>query len=289
MYLTFNDVLLKCGITDLSRVLLIRHSLSHDNFAACYADYNNRRELVKTYTACQKIGFKGRFDYWAVFISSKSTFAKLYCVYKVGDCIKTRPDLKPANYPISSDFSIESNEYLYELEEFREIEEYNDRLVIDWGKAAISWFQIAGRQPKKIVSIMDNERKAFPGFDNIMLSYYELLEMVDDPVKYEAWHSALSSVYGIYLIVNKKNGDQYVGSATGTNGILGRWSEYAYGHTGGDKRLIELMKKEPKAYENFQFTILRILPKDMPQAQVIGIESLYKEKLGSRVFGLNAN
>ena len=37
-YLTFNDVLEKAGITNLDRVLLIRHSLNNANFAKCYSD-----------------------------------------------------------------------------------------------------------------------------------------------------------------------------------------------------------------------------------------------------------
>ena len=169
------------------------------------------------------------------------------------------------------------------------MKEYNGKLVIDWGKAAIRWYQIAGRQPKMITALMDNEKVAFPGYENVILTYFELFQMVNDPISYESWHSALSSVSGIYLIVNTKNGQQYVGSASGENGILGRWTDYANNHTGGDKLLIELMEKESKAYEHFQFTILRIIPKETRKDDVIEIESLYKRKLGSRVFGLNAN
>lgn len=289
-YLTFNDVLEKAGITNLDRVLLIRHSLNNANFAKCYSDSKNRDLFLKTFTACQGIQFKGKYDYWAIFISTKGTSAKLYCIYKVGDCVKCTPDLKPENYPVEDDFAASNTEsYLYDLEEYEELKEYYGKLIIDWGKAAIRWYQIAGRQPKMITALMDNEKIAFPGYENVILSYFELFEMVNDPISYESWHSALSSVYGIYLIVNTKNGQQYVGSASGENGILGRWTDYANNHTGGDKLLIELMEKETNAYEHFQFTILRIIPKETRIDDVIEIESLYKRKLGSRVFGLNAN
>ncbi len=66
-YLTFNDVLVKAGITNLNRVLLIRHSLNHANFAKCYSDSQNRDLFIKTYTACQSIQYKGKYDYGAVF------------------------------------------------------------------------------------------------------------------------------------------------------------------------------------------------------------------------------
>ena len=135
-----------------------------------------------------------------------------------------------------------------------------------------------------ITALMDNEKVTFPGYENVLLSYSELFEMVNDPISYEAWHSALSSVYGIYLIVNTKNGQQYVGSASGENGILGRWTDYANNHTGGDKLLIELLEKEAKAYEHFQFTILRIIPKETRKDDVIEIEGTIKETLPNAMF-----
>ena len=290
-YLTFNDVLEKAGIINPNRVLLIRHSFNK-NFRKCYSDPIRRDEFVKTYTACQSIKYKDKYDYWAVFIGTKGTSAKLYRIYEVGECVKRIPSMKPENYPVENDFTGSNTEsYYYNLKEYEGLKEFYDRLIVDWGKATRKWDQIAGRQPKIITALMDNEKVSFPGFENIILSYSELLEMVNDPISYETWHSALSSVYGIYLIVNtkEKDGRQYIGSATGENGILGRWTDYANNHTGGDKLLIDLMKKEPNAYEHFQFTILRILPKETRKDDVIAVESLYKQKLGSRVFGLNAN
>lgn len=295
-YLTFNDVLEKAGITNLNRVLLIRHSFNED-FRKCYCDPIHRDEFVKAYTACQKIKYKDKYDYWAVFISTKGTSAKLYRIYEVGDCVKRIPSFKPENYPVENDFAeSDTGSYYYNLKEYEELKEYYGRLVIDWGKAAIQWGQIAGRQPKKIIALMDNEKIPFPGYENVLLTYSQLVEMIDDPITFEAWHAALSSVYGIYLIVNtkEKDGRQYIGSATGENGIMGRWTVYANNHTGGDKLLIELLKEDSEAFKHFQFTILRILPKDMEKNEVLRLEDLYKRKLGSRVsglhnFGLNAN
>ncbi|MBF1034889.1 MAG: GIY-YIG nuclease family protein [Candidatus Nanosynbacter sp.] len=40
------------------------------------------------------------------------------------------------------------------------------------------------------------------------------------------WCRALRSRKGVYLITDKNTGKQYVGSAYGEDGILGRWSVY---------------------------------------------------------------
>ena len=56
-----------------------------------------------------------------------------------------------------------------------------------------------------------------------------------------------------------------------------------------DVGLKELLKSRPDAYKNFQYTILRVLSKCITPEEAINIESLYKEKLGTRVYGLNMN
>ena len=38
-----------------------------------------------------------------------------------------------------------------------------------------------------------------------------------------AWHTALSTVNAVYLIVDRENGRKYVGSAYGKGDLLGRW------------------------------------------------------------------
>ena len=107
---------------------------------------------------------------------------------------------------------------------------------------------------------------------------------------YEAWHTALSSIYAIYLIVDKETGKQYVGSAYNVeNGLLGRWSCYVSTLHGGNKRMEELIREHPERYHNFQFSILQILPKTLEQNAVTEIENRYKKKLLSKEFGLNDN
>jgi hypothetical protein len=103
------------------------------------------------------------------------------------------------------------------------------------------------------------------------------------------WHRALASVSGIYLILDTVTGLQYVGSAYGTEGILGRWQAYAQSGHGGNLQLRELIAKNPSCVHAWQYSILTTLSQSVTRDEVIQLESLYKQKLGSRAHGLNSN
>ena len=93
----------------------------------------------------------------------------------------------------------------------------------------------------------------------------------------------------VYLFVDTVSGQQYVGSAYGDDGLLGRWKAYIDTRDGGNKKIKELLRKEPERYHKFQFSILQILPKSTSNESVIQCEALYKNKLLSREFGMNDN
>ena len=121
------------------------------------------------------------------------------------------------------------------------------------------------------------------------LSYNELKKISEYPEANKRWIDKLSSVNGIYLILDKKTGNQYIGSAYGANGIWGRWNSYVKNYHGENKRLIELLKNDNNYYANFQWTILETLPANLSKEKIISYETKYKEKLGTRAFGLNSN
>jgi hypothetical protein len=55
------------------------------------------------------------------------------------------------------------------------------------------------------------------------------------------WRSRLSAVAGVYLILAETTGRLYLGSATGAEGIWGRWRKYAATGHGGNALLKELL------------------------------------------------
>ena len=121
------------------------------------------------------------------------------------------------------------------------------------------------------------------------MTFDELKDIVDNPEIYDSWHTALKSVHAVYLITDTTDGKQYVGSASGTDGLLGRWTEYIKTHHGGNNKMIELLKDYTERYHEFQFSILQILPKTLTSDDVVSEESLWKKKLLSIEFGLNDN
>ena len=278
--LYFSDVLRKVGL-DPAKVKLIRHALTDKGFKSCYD-----KNMVLEYTRQQKSGFSKNYDYWCVFISGKGTLAKLFACYRVGNSVPDTPDAMPKDFPHPEWFQGE-NAY-FDLEHIDLLKDYEGRLTIDWGNSARMWHQ-KGTTGKPIVAIQADEKKVFSGFENLILTYDELKESVENPTIYEAWHTALSSVNAIYLIVDQETGKQYVGSAYGKDGLLGRWSCYVNSLHGNNKLMKEMICAYPESYHHFQFSILQILPKTVTDDEVIQTESLYKKKLLTVPFGMNDN
>ena len=166
----------------------------------------------------------------------------------------------------------------------------DNKLVIEWGQAARSWFQWANND-KEVLSVSNRDEIEFPGYEEMILSYADLGNIVDGEIRYRKWIEALKNVNGIYLICDTKRNKMYVGSTYNDEGILGRWTEYHRNHHGGDVDIKEHLKKHPDAYYDFQFTILRILPKNVTDKEAIKVESVYKNKLCTRNsgYGLNKN
>ncbi len=278
----FSDVLEKAGI-DPKSVKLIRHSLTDRGFKECYD-----AGKVFEYTCHQKPEFSKGYDYWAIFISGSGTLAKFYSIYKAGRC---RPDTKenmPKGLPEMEAASYEGEYAVFDLQKCDLLAEMEGKLTIDWGKSTRMWHQKATTD-KPVISIQPDEKKVFTGFENLILTYDELKDIVDNPEVYDAWHTALSSVYAIYLIVDTETGKPYVGSAYGKDGLLGRWSVYVQTHHGNNKEMKKVICSFPDRYHAFQFSILQILPKTVTDEDVIHIESLWKRKLLSIQFGMNDN
>ncbi len=170
-----------------------------------------------------------------------------------------------------------------------DFENLKERIIIDWGKGTTSWHQWY-KNKKEVVEIKfrpDLNYKQFKNYDDIFLNYSELQEIVKH--EYKDWKIPLSATNAIYLILDKKTGKQYVGSTYGGDGVWGRWTNYAKNGNGGNKLLTELTKSDKNYANNFQWTILTTLPKTITKDEAIVIETKYKNKLGSRAFGLNSN
>lgn len=130
--------------------------------------------------------------------------------------------------------------------------------------------------------------KDFPGHNSVQINYTQLTSIIGQNV--QTWHGALSNVKGVYLITDNSCGKQYVGSATGSDGIWQRWSNYVKNGHGGNKELRDLLKGKGSGHKtNFQYAILEIADTHSTDDQIRSRETYWKKVLRTREFGYNSN
>lgn len=129
--------------------------------------------------------------------------------------------------------------------------------------------------------------KRFDGYGSVRLRYAELCLIVNEAI--EGWLAPLSAVAGVYLITDTNNGKLYVGSAYGGGGIMERWRLYAQCGHGGNVKLKERLSAVPEARNGFEFSILETVDISASNDYIIQRESLWKDRLGSRINGYNEN
>ncbi len=272
---------------DISKsIKLVRHQDPNYDTKYLY-----KRGMLDFYQSIQSKDVFGNCEYLISFLGyeqSKAIYIGAYKVIAKSTFNKSLVNVPP-DYPYMEVF--EQPLFHYEFEKIDLLNDLVDRLVIDWGSSTRAWFQwLKKDNPKRVVEILPaGYVKEFPGFEDVILTFDELQTIVNSPDPNRIWHTMLSSVAGVYLITDMTNGSQYVGSASGKLGIMGRWRSYAETRHGGNIRLMALLQVEPERYKNFQYSILRTLPKSLTQTEVVGFEQKYKQKLGSRAFGLNGN
>ena len=223
-------------------------------------------------------------DYIISFTSLPRSHARFLGVYrKMGE--RRVKDVPP---PVG--YSIPENPewFYYDLELMPGFEDFQERVIINWGKAAIKWHQWATKDnDKEVIEVLPvGYTRDWPGYLDFILTHDELVRICNNPEANREWVYKLSTVAGIYLITHEEK--QYVGSAYGKGGIYGRWRQYAQDGHGGNAQLKKLLESKPDSYKQFRYSVLRDLPKSMSAKEVIHIEMLNQEKLGSRAFGLNS-
>jgi len=98
-----------------------------------------------------------------------------------------------------------------------------------------------------------------------------------------SWAARLREWRGIYLIVDETDGARYVGAAYGAENLLARWRA----HVAGDQGITAGLRARDPA--GFRFSILELLNPTLDPAEVIAVETSWKERLHTRQFGLNEN
>lgn len=273
--LSLNDVLRTEGIAP-DTVQVVRHHKSGQRTPTLYGVWKSPggAALVEEYQSVQSKKAFAVGELLASFVvtprpRNETVFIGLY---RVNGMNPARVRLRD---PI---FGNEFDGFQYDIVSDPRLAEYKDRLVIDWGPAAINWHQQASRNNKRIVSIRDDEGPPFPGFDRFWMD----LEEVDG--MHRSWEIVLASVKGIYVLTDRDTGKQYVGSAKGADNLLGRLRDYAATGHGGN---VELRSRKGARY---RVGILEIVDTGLSDFKIEEIEAAWKDKLMTRKpNGLNSN
>lgn len=270
MPLTLGPLLIDAGI-DPAEALVIRHAYVREHedsgLAGIHAD-STAAEILE-YTRNQSADTM-RFPanpprLWVVFIREGGDQARLWSV------VENRGE-------ISSD----GIRRVFDVVQTEHMEDLRNRLVVGW-KSPRTWRMnatTAARYP--VVGIADAEPIPFPGFDRLALSHVQLQAVMREH-RYASWRTALSSVVGIYLITDTRDGRHYVGKADGEESIRQRWHAYATNGHGGN---VELRGLDPSS---FRFSLLRVFDPTTPTRDIDAAESHFKDALDSRRHGLNRN
>jgi hypothetical protein len=272
--LVLGHLLNAAGVDDVSQVVVIRHTYQPD-WIAIPTDATPERLIA--YTRVQSIGGKLPKEpppLWITFMADGGRRSRFLTAYENHGEVETeRTDVKR----------------VYDLRPSEILETLKGRLVVEWSRDTINWAKqgtSAGRFP--IVEIADPLSVPFPGFDNVLLTFEQVQELVEDS-RYSAWRTALGAVQGIYLIADSSTGKLYVGKADGGERIFGRWTAYARDGHGGNVGLRELAEADAAHRRHFTFSILRVFGPHATTAEIDAAETYYKRALLTRQYGLNRN
>lgn len=255
---------------DLADVMVIRHAyvpIHADGEKGIHADSTDAEILAYTSTQSRSTNTfpASPARHWVVFLPDGGGRARLWNVL---ECVEEIENDGPHRR-----FKLQATPHLADL---------RNRMVLQWPLPRRWWVKGPSGAKYTIVEIRDPDQEPFPGFDSLVIDYPKLQAVIRDR-KYAAWREVLSSVVGIYLITDMKDGKQYVGKADGADTILQRWTAYATDGHGGN---VELKKRKP---DQFRFSVLRVFDPTVATLDVNAVESHYKETLGTRRHGLNAN
>ncbi|WP_066721967.1 GIY-YIG nuclease family protein [Sphingomonas pituitosa] len=274
MSLTFNAVLESYRI-DPRQVRLLRHQNGAVKGRTLYSLWRDDHASFVAYQNIQTSQNRSRLasPFWAAFVvtpAQSNLFVGLYEVERIGECPIGAVDPFKLHDVAGSD--------LYRSELFKASEADVGRIFIDWGPGTRTWAQKAADQPKPIVEITRVfKEEEFPGYTRFIARLSGLGALPP------SWLTALRAAKGVYLLTCPDTKEQYVGSAYGEDGFLGRWLAYARDGHGGNV----VLKSRDRS--DYQVSILEVCGSAASPEEVIGVEGLWKAKLQTREMGLNGN
>jgi hypothetical protein len=265
--LRFNTLLQEAGL-DPEKVFLLRHEDKRVP-SGLYQIWKSGPKDFEAYQNSQK--WKNRFpegSSLAAFVAGpegETLFVGMY------DVLKLSRINGPFDDPLLGKMPAEDRS-LHETKHSDRMQEYEEKLVIEWGPGKLAWRQHAHEQNKIILEIRARPKEEpFPHYVNLLRRLGDLRTI------YPSWQTRLKERKGVYLLTFD-DGMQYVGSATGEEGFWQRWQDYlATGH-GGNRVLI----RDQRDARNATVSILEVSGSAQTERDIIIQEMLWQRKLGTR-------
>lgn len=288
----FSDLLEAHGI-ELKDVLVLRHRPSEPELRKVFPWLAGEQpDVFNAYQQTQGRKVENsmlRRKYIASFIGHEPGKALFIGLYEIGSSrsISHKQYWEVPAYKLMKSFGMRgftgegrSSILWFELSLLGFYQSWKGKLIVGWPAPEISWFRKAESNKFPVLSIHEESllQLGMPKWNDIVLAW-EALSAIP-----ATWRTTLSQWRGVYYIFDTKSSKGYVGSAAGKDNILGRWTNYAKSGHGGNRLL---RQQDPR---HFRFSILQLLSPNEDIAEIIRIESGWKERLFTRApHGLNDN
>jgi hypothetical protein len=282
--LTFNLALKQVNL-DPGDVYLVRHkdtrirkALLRSRGSSPYNIWATQRDKFECYQRLQSSPCFGRRNWIASFVVTPANETLFVGIYMKRGVARFPSSLKEC--PVSGRPVNTKTHLYYDLARTDLLEDWAGRLTIHWGEGFRAWIQKADAKPsgdKRIHSIRASlHEDPFPGYREFHLDVQKLRSI------WPSWQEKLRVCKGIYLLTCNDHGEQYVGKADGDGGLWGRLCQYADRPDGGNQGM------KPHQTSGYTVSILEALGTAMPE-ELDRLEGVWKEKLGTRIWGLNRN
>jgi len=278
MPIFFNSLLAQFELAPKD-VILLRHQ---DTRAATgrtpYELWRDDRPAFESYQSVQSIRNRSKFTrapFWVSFVATPdgaTMFVGLFAAKYVGVLEKDTPKLQNDGVDLARSCDT------YDLLLDERLADLEGKIFVDWGNGKRAFVQRAEKQNKPVIELRPEFKDpVFPGF----LNFREPLSKVEGLPK--TWIAILKEAKGVYLLTCHKTKEQYVGSASGSEGFWHRWLEYAKTGHGGNVAL------KSREYSDYHISILEVAGSTSNTDDILDMESRWKVKLQSREMGLNRN
>ena len=205
------DLLGLSGLDRNERITMVRHSDKRNETLALL-----RAGWLEAYQSFQSRPVFRRSDIVLSFVGVERRRARFFGAFRVQRELSSRQGTIPAGCPHKEWFRVG---LYYEMERLPQFEHLTHRAVIDWGPAAIAWRQRASNKPVTELLPVGQLLRPFVDDLDFTLTFEELRFLHTHPDANAEWRAALSAVAGIYLVLDTRSGNQYIGSAYGRSGV----------------------------------------------------------------------